>query len=93
MAQRPVASLNTSDYDELISFLKQIRKEKGVSQEELSKRLGQSENFILKIEHKDRRIDLVEFILVVEALGYQPGETIIRLIQKLRPGPSSGESD
>ncbi|MBI1331278.1 MAG: helix-turn-helix domain-containing protein [Armatimonadetes bacterium] len=84
MAQRPVASLNTSDYDELISFIKRIRSEKGVSQEELSKRLGQSENFVLKIEHKDRRIDVVELLHLVEALGYRPDDAFGQLIKLLR---------
>jgi len=81
--KRPVASLNTREYDELIALLKEVRREKGVSQEQLSELLGQSVNFVLKIEHKDRRIDVVEFYNLIRALGVDPCEVFNRFAARL----------
>ncbi len=84
MSKLPVASFNTPEYDKLIALLKTIRKEKRVSQEELSRRLGQSVNFVLKIEQKDRRFDVVEFFQLFTALEVDPVEAFTRFAKEVR---------
>lgn len=83
MSKLPVASLNTPEYDKLIELLRAVRKEKGVSQEELSKRLGQSQNFVLKIEQKERRFDVVEFFQLFTALELDPVEVFARFAKDI----------
>ena len=81
--KKPVASLNTHEYDVLLEVLREARKEKGVSQEKLSALLGQSVNFVLKIEQKERRIDVVEFSQLARALGYDPEELFRRYLIRI----------
>lgn len=68
------------DYRALIDALIRKREEAGASQRELARRLGKPPSFINKIELLERRIDLLEFIAIAEALGLEPGA----LLQGLR---------
>ncbi|MBC8066334.1 MAG: helix-turn-helix transcriptional regulator [Chlorobia bacterium] len=81
--KKPVASLNTREYDDLLLVLKEARKEKRVSQEKLSALLGQSVNFVLKIEQKERRIDVVEFSQLARALEIDPEELFKRYLRRV----------
>ncbi|MBS1703670.1 MAG: helix-turn-helix transcriptional regulator [Armatimonadetes bacterium] len=84
MSKLPVASINTPEYDALLDLLREIRKEKRMSQERLSEKLRQSRNFIGKIEQKDRRFDVVEFYEVFTVLGVDPVEVFTRFAEKIR---------
>ncbi|MBP7337204.1 helix-turn-helix transcriptional regulator [Niveispirillum sp.] len=49
--------------------LEGIRKETEVTQQELAQRLGKPQSFISSYETGQRRVDLLEFITILEALG------------------------
>ena len=49
------------------------RERSGVTQRELAERLGKPQSFISAYETGQRRVDVLEFITIVEALGLQPG--------------------
>lgn len=85
MAKAPVRSLNTKEYDELVSFLRELRQECGVSQEQLGKLLDQSDTYVYKVETKDRRLDIVELVLIAEALNLAPDLVLKRFIDRIRP--------
>jgi len=61
----------TSDhrYIEFISNLRGIRRRLGISQKDLSLRLGKPQSFISKIETGERRVDLIETLSICEVLG------------------------
>lgn len=61
------------DYRALIGALVRQRQELSVSQRELARRLGKPPSFINKIELLERRLDLLEFIAIAEALEQEPG--------------------
>ena len=61
-------------YEAAIRAMVKARTNRGVSQAELADRLGKSRSFVTKIEHRERRIDIVEFVAVARALGYSPAE-------------------
>lgn len=61
--------LHTPEYEQFLELLKQQRLEKGVSQVELSKRLGQTQQYVSRCEVGERRLDLIEFYQWCEALG------------------------
>ena len=67
-----VSSINRAEYDELVAFLRESRESAGLSQEGLSKKLGEARNYAQKSERKDRRFDVVEFVLFAEACGLDP---------------------
>jgi transcriptional regulator with XRE-family HTH domain len=60
----------------MIELLVQARKDAGITQTELGKRLGQRQTFVSKFELGERRLDVAEFIAVGEAIGINPLELI-----------------
>jgi transcriptional regulator with XRE-family HTH domain len=73
------SNLSSDSYVTLVDALAAVRRELAVSQEELARRLGKTQSFVSKIERRQRRIDVVEFIAVAEALGLDPSALLTRL--------------
>ena len=65
-------SLKSAEYARLIATLVAVRKDAGVRQQALAKKLGRPQSFIAKYEGGERRIDVVEFIAIARALGADP---------------------
>ena len=59
-------------YKVLVQTLAQVRKETGISQTELGRRLGKGQKYVSVIETGIRRIDLIEFVAFAEAFGIAP---------------------
>ena len=55
------------------------RKEAGLTQQDLAKRLKRPQSFVAKYERGERRIDVVEFIQIARAMGADP----LRLLKRL----------
>lgn len=68
--QRPWVS--SPSYDAAVQFLIRKRQEGGLSQRELAERLGKPRSFVSKVEGKERRLDIVEFMAYAAALGVSP---------------------
>lgn len=60
----------------MIALLVAARKEAGITQVELGKRLGQRQTFVSKFELGERRLDAAEFVTVSRAIGVDPAEII-----------------
>ncbi len=60
-------------------LLTEARKNAGMTQAELSKRLGRPQSFVSKYERGERRLDVIEFAEVSRALGIDP----LRFLAKL----------
>jgi transcriptional regulator with XRE-family HTH domain len=65
-------SLNSPEYARLIELLVAVRHAAGVSQHVLARQLGRRQSFIAKYEGCERRLDVVEFVAIVRALGADP---------------------
>lgn len=70
------SSLFTQRHQEFIQFLIAARKAAGVTQVELADRLGRPQSFVSKVERGERRVDVIEFCQVAEALGLKPSELL-----------------
>lgn len=57
------------DYRAVVSAITEVRTALGVSQRELARRLSKPPSFVNKIEQLERRLDVLEFIAIAEALG------------------------
>ncbi|WP_298963730.1 helix-turn-helix transcriptional regulator [uncultured Roseibium sp.] len=64
----------------MITLLVQARKDAGLTQVELGKRLGQRQTFVSKFELGERRLDVAEFIEICRAIGADPHD-IIRMAE------------
>ena len=70
------AWVGSAEYRSAIAALKNARQRRGVSQRELARRVGKPPSFVNKIELLERRLDIVEFILIAQALGEVPGRLL-----------------
>lgn len=53
----------------LMAALKQARLEAGLTQTELADRLERPQSFVAKYENGERRVEVVEFVQIVSAIG------------------------
>jgi transcriptional regulator with XRE-family HTH domain len=72
-------SLGSARHKALIGLLIQKREAAGMTQAELAARLGEYQSFVARLESGQRRIDIVEFIELADAVGLDPARTISAL--------------
>lgn len=78
-------SIYTREYAVLLGQLREARREAGVTQVDLAKRLKQSQSFVTKVECGDRRLDLIQLRTICNELGLSLPEFVNRLERSLRP--------
>ena len=72
-------SIHTAEHAKLRELLIAARKAAGLTQQEVANILGRPQSFVAKYEVGERRLDVIEFIAVVRALGTDP----VRMLGKL----------
>jgi len=72
-------STNSQSYRLLCALLIARRKELGLSQYDLAKRLNRPQSLVAKIERGDRSIDIVEFLDIAHALELDPCHTLLTI--------------
>lgn len=65
-------SLKSADYARLIGLLVAARHKAGIRQQALANKLRKPQSFVAKYEGGERRLDVIEFITIIEALGADP---------------------
>jgi len=65
-------SLRTPGHRALMQVLIETRKEAGLTQEDLARKLGRPQSFVAKVETGERRLDVVEFVEWFGALQAEP---------------------
>ena len=58
------------------------RKKAGLTQHDLARRLKKPQSFVAKYEGGERRIDIVEFLAIVQAIGADPMRILRALVKK-----------
>ncbi len=76
-------SIHSKDYKHLITFLRNQREAKGITQMELAERMGVKQAMISKIETCERRIDVIELRSICNALDIPFVSFISSLDKKL----------
>lgn len=71
----------TAEYRRFRKLLIFARKNAGLTQQQLADRLGKPQSYIAKIEGGERRIDVLEFARLAEAVEADPAE-MLRQITK-----------
>jgi transcriptional regulator with XRE-family HTH domain len=69
-------SLHTPEYERFRAFLVAARERAGLTQVEVSARLGRPQSFVAKYEGGERRLDVVELLQVCSALGVDPHQLV-----------------
>lgn len=69
-------------YLEMVTALRAYRERQGLSQKALSTRLGRPQSYIAKIETCERRLDLLEALLICETMGITLAEIVPVSLQR-----------
>lgn len=73
-------SRSSPRYARMTELLVQARSDAGLSQVELAARLHRPQSYVSKYESGERRLDLIEFIEVAEAIGVGVVELVTELV-------------
>lgn len=57
----------------------EVRKAKGLNQTELAATLQRTQTFVSNYERGERRLGLVDFVLIARALGEEPVDLLARM--------------
>lgn len=76
-------SVFTDAYAATIETLIGLRKEAGISQVELARRLGKPQQFVSRAERCERRLDLVEYYAFLRAMGADPRAVFEDVLDRL----------
>jgi len=61
-------TLRTPAHRKLVQELRKARREAGLSQQQVAELLGVPQSYVAKIELGERRIDVIEFLKLVEVM-------------------------
>lgn len=69
-------TLGSKRHKALIALLIERREAAGMTQTQLADRLGEYQSFVARLESGQRRVDVVEFLELAEALGFDAGKVL-----------------
>ena len=75
-------SIYTDRHRKLCALLKMQRKAAGLTQTVVAKRLAKPPSYVAKYEGGDRRLDVLEFVDVAAAIGFDPCKLIRAVLRK-----------
>ncbi len=76
-------SVFTSEYELLLQNLVSARRAADLTQKDLAKRLGKPQSFVSKYERRERRLDVVEFVMIAQAIGIAPSGIVREIETKM----------
>lgn len=76
-------SIHTDEYKKLTAILWSARRRSGMTQQQVADRLGKPQSYVAKVERAERRIDVVEFIALSQAIGVDPVVMFKSLLDEL----------
>lgn len=65
-------SVHSAPYLVFATLLVDARKRTGMRQIELAQKLNKPQSFVSKFECGERRLDVIEFLIIMDALGEDP---------------------
>jgi transcriptional regulator with XRE-family HTH domain len=69
-----IKSLHSDEYRKLANWLKSKRESKGLSMRDLAEKMDVPHTFIAKIEARERRLDVIEYLNYCKYLEISPFE-------------------
>ncbi len=74
-----MTALHTEEYRRFIVALTEARMKAGLTQCDLADRLGVDQSFVSKYEGCNRRLDVIEFLRIIAAIGSDPTDVISKI--------------
>lgn len=72
-------------HQELASRINSARLAAGMTQADLAGRIGRDQTFISKVEGRERRLGVIEFVQITDALGADAMAILEAVANRLRP--------
>jgi transcriptional regulator with XRE-family HTH domain len=82
-ARRIRKSVHSPEQLALRELLIAARDKAELTQQKLAKRLGKPQSFVAKYEGGERRLDVVEFVIIARAIGADPVRILRTLTKKM----------
>lgn len=79
-------AVHSKPYKELQALLIAAREEAKLTQAQVGERIGQTQSFVSKCERGERRLDVVEFVEFVKALGLDPSAFFAQFLEQAFSG-------
>lgn len=67
----------------LVAVLTEARQKSGLTQAQLADRVGKDQTFISIIERGQRRVDVLEFVVLAKAMGADPARLFGQVLKRL----------
>ncbi len=80
-------SIFTDEYEVFLQRLVAARREAGLTQQDLATRINRPQSFVSKYERGERRLDVLEFVMICHAVSVDPC-SIIREVESRLLGQS-----
>jgi transcriptional regulator with XRE-family HTH domain len=77
-------SVHSPEHRAFRALMIEAREKSGLTQQVLAKRLGKPQSFVAKYETGERRLDLIEFVIIARAIGADPARLLRRLVKIFR---------
>jgi DNA-binding transcriptional regulator YiaG len=77
--------VETEQYKIVGACLAAARRRANVTQQELAARLGKPQSFVSEYERGQRRVDVVEFLVISLVLGVEPVELFVEISEAVAP--------
>lgn len=73
-------SIYSHRQERLAKLLREARKSRGLTQQQLADRLKKPQSFVAKVEGSERRLDVIEFLAYCEELETPAQELLIKVM-------------
>jgi transcriptional regulator with XRE-family HTH domain len=77
-------SVHTRNYKAFLALLIKARKDAGMTQEQLARRLNRPQSFVSKCENGERRLDVIELLQFLQSIGVEPLNFLRKIIKLAR---------
>ncbi|MGB3042688.1 MAG: helix-turn-helix transcriptional regulator [Xanthobacteraceae bacterium] len=85
-------TVHSSEQAAFCALMVAARKQAGLTQHELARRLKRPQSFVAKYEGGERRMDVVEFVAIVRAIGADPVKLLRDFVAGKVPKPRRAAS-
>lgn len=72
-------TLYERSYAAFTELLKEERRKAGLTQAVLARKLRRPQSYVSKYERGSRRVDVIEFLEIARAVGFEPSEFLKKL--------------
>lgn len=72
-------TIGTPEHAALVEMIREKREEAGLTQMDVALALGEQQSFVSRLESKQRRIDVIEFLALSKVIGFDPAALLKKI--------------